>query len=178
LGLIGQEMARLGQALGMRVIAWSFRDDHARAAALGVEQVSLEELLSRADVVSLHVRNSPEAKGLIGRDQIARMKPTAILINTARGAVVDEAALADALRENRIAGAGLDVFVQEPLPKEHPFAGLENVVLTPHIGWVTHEASERLAAAPVENIARYLAGAPTSVVNPAALEHPKQRRPL
>jgi D-3-phosphoglycerate dehydrogenase len=174
LGLIGQEVARLGQAFGMQVLAWSFRNDPARAAALGVEMVSLEELLRRSDVVSVHVRNSPEARGLIGRRALDLMKPSAILINTARAAIVDQDALLEALRERRIAGAGLDVFLEEPLPPENPWIELDNVVLTPHVGWVTHEASARLAAAPVENIVNYLAGRPTNVVNPAALEHPKQ----
>jgi phosphoglycerate dehydrogenase-like enzyme len=175
LGLIGQEVARLGQALGMRVIAWSFHEDPARAAALGVEQVTLEELLRRSDVISLHLRNSAEARGILGRREIGWMQPSAILINTARAALVDEEALRDALRDGRLAGAGLDVFGQEPLPPEHPWRALDNVVLTPHVGWVTHEASARLAAAPVDNIAHYLAGRPTNVVNPGALEHPKQQ---
>jgi D-3-phosphoglycerate dehydrogenase len=175
LGLIGQEVARLGKALGMHVIAWSFRDDPARAEALGVERLSLDELMSRADVVSVHVRNSPEARGLIGVREIERMKPSAILINTARAAIVDQEALLAALREGRIAGAGLDVFLQEPLPPDHSWRDLDNVVLTPHVGWVTEEASARLAAMPVENILAYLAGAPRNVVNPRALEHPKQR---
>jgi phosphoglycerate dehydrogenase-like enzyme len=175
LGLIGQEVARLGQAFGMRVIAWSFRQDPARAEALGVEMVSLEELLRRSDVVSLHLRSSAEARGMIGRREIGWMKPSAILINTARAAILDEEALQEALRDGRLTGAGLDVFAQEPLPPDHPWRLLDNVVLTPHVGWVTHEASARLAADPVDNIARYLAGDPTHVVNPAALAHPKQR---
>lgn len=174
LGLIGQEVARLGRALGMRVIAWSFRDDPARAEALGVTRMPLEGLLREADVVSIHVRNSPEASGLIGRREIALMKPSAILINTARAAIVEEEALLEALREGRLAGAGLDVFLEEPLPPESPWLALDNVVLTPHVGWVTHEAAARLAAAPVENIVAYFAGRPTNVVNPAALTHPKQ----
>jgi phosphoglycerate dehydrogenase-like enzyme len=175
LGLIGQEVAQLGRAIGMQVIAWSFRNDPERAAALGVERVTLEELLRQSDVVSLHVRNSPEARGLIGRREIGWMKRSAILINTARAAIVDQEALLEALRERRIAGAGLDVFLEEPLPPDNPWVQLDNVVLTPHVGWVTHEASARLAAAPVDNIESYLAGRPTNVVNPAALEHPKQR---
>jgi D-3-phosphoglycerate dehydrogenase len=175
LGLIGQEVARLGRALGMEGIAWSFHDDRERAARLGVTMVPLEELLRRADVVTIHVRNSPETRGLIGRREIERMKPAAILINTARAAIVEEEALRDALREGRLAGAGLDVFLQEPLPPENPWIGLDNVVLSPHVGWVTHEAAARLAAAPVDNIARYLAGQPTNVVNPAVIGHAKQR---
>ena len=176
LGLIGREVARLGQALGMRVIAWSFHNDPERAAALGVEMVAIEELLRQSDVVSLHVRNSAETRGLIGRHEIRLMKPSAILINTARAAIIDEDALLDALRDGRLAGAGLDVFLQEPLPSDHPWAQLDNVVLTPHVGWVTHEATARLTSAPVDNVLHYLASNPTNVVNPAALEHPKQQR--
>lgn len=175
LGLIGSEVARIGKAFGMGVIAWSFRNDPARAAALGVKMVGLDDLLRRADAVTIHVRNSAEARGLVGRREIDLMKPSAVLINTARAAVVDQDALLDALREGRIAGAGLDVYLQEPLPADNPWVRLDNVVLTPHVGWVTHEASARLAAAPVDNVVSYLAGSPTNVVNPAALEHPKQR---
>ncbi len=176
LGLIGQEVVRLGKALGMRVIGWSFHDDAAREAALGIETVALDDLLRQADVVSIHLRNSSEARGLIGRREIGLMKPSALLINTARAAIVDQDALLDALREKRIAGAGLDVFLQEPLPADNPWVKLDNVVLSPHVGWVTNEASERLARAPVDNVLSYLDGHPTNVVNPAALEHPKQRR--
>jgi D-3-phosphoglycerate dehydrogenase len=175
LGLIGQEVARLGRAFGMRVIAWSFHSDPARAAALGAEMVELEELMRQADVVSVHVRNSPQARGLIGRRELGLMKPSAVLINTARAAIVDQHALLGALREGRIAGAGLDVFAEEPLPPDNPWVKLDNVVLTPHVGWVTHEASARLATAPVDNILNYMAGRPTNVVNPAALEHPRRR---
>lgn len=176
LGLIGQEVARICRAFGMNLIAWSFRNDPARAAALGVEMVALDDLLSRADIVSVHVRNSAEARGLIGRREIGLMKPSALLINTARAAIVDQDALLDALREKRIAGAGLDVYLQEPLPADNPWVTLDNVVLTPHVGWVTNEASERLTIAPVDNVLHYLDGHPTNVVNPLALEHPKQRR--
>jgi phosphoglycerate dehydrogenase-like enzyme len=176
LGLIGQEVVRLGKALGMRVIGWSFHDDAAREAALGIETVALDDLLRQADVVTIHLRNSSEARGLIGRREIELMKPSALLINTARAAIVDQDALLDALREKRIAGAGLDVFLQEPLPADNPWVKLDNVVLSPHVGWVTNEASERLARAPVDNVLNYLDGHPTNVVNPAALEHPKQRR--
>ncbi len=174
LGLIGQAVARLGRAMGMRVITWSFHNDPVRAAALGVAMVAIEDLLRQADVVSLHVRNSAETRGLIGRHEIRLMKPTAILINTARAAIIDEDALLDALRDGRLAGAGLDLFLQEPLPPDHPWTQLDIVVLTPHVGWFTHEAATRLTSAPVDNILRYLARHPTNVVNPAALEHPKQ----
>lgn len=175
LGLIGQEVARLGRAFGMRVIAWSFHDDPERAARVGADMVPLEELLRQADAVSIHLRNSAEARGLIGPRELALMKPSAVLINTARALIVDEAALLDALREKRIAGAGLDVFVQEPLPTGSAWAALDNVVLTPHVGSTTVEASARLAATPVDNILNFAAGEPTNVVNPAALAHPRRR---
>jgi D-3-phosphoglycerate dehydrogenase len=174
LGLIGQAVARVGTALGMRVLAWSFRADHDRAAAAGVAMVSLERLLAESDVVSIHLRNSAESKGLIGATELARMKPGAILVNTARAAIVDEPALIEALRTGGIAAAGIDVLAQEPLPPDSPWLTLENVVLTPHVGWVTREASERLAALPVENVERFFAGDAANVVNPAALAHPKQ----
>ena len=175
LGAIGQEVARLARGLGLRVIAWSFTPDPARAAACGAELVDLETLLTQADIVSLHLRASPRSVGLLDRQAIFRLKRGAILINTARGALVDEEALADALEQGHLAAAGLDVFAVEPLPPESRLRRLENVVLSPHMGWVTAEASARLTRLPVDNIAAYLAGQPTCVVNPAALAHPRQR---
>ena len=175
LGLIGQEVVRFGRALGMRVIAWSFRDDAERAASLGVEQVGLEDLMRGADVVSIHLRNSPESRGLIGEPQMAMMKPTSILVNTARAAIVDQEALLEALQSRRIAAAGIDVWAPEPIPAGSPWLELDNVVISPHVGWITDEAAARLAIAPVENIEAYLAGHPVNVVNPRALEHEKQR---
>ncbi len=175
LGLIGQEVARLGRSFGMRVVAWSFRNDPARAMRTGVEMVSLEELLEQADAVSIHLRNSVEAKGLIGARQLALMKSSAVLINTARAAIVDQDALLAALRANRIAGAGLDVFLQEPLSVGNAWSQLDNVVLTPHAGAVTAEASARLAKMPVDNILNYLIGRPTNVVNPASLAHARHQ---
>jgi phosphoglycerate dehydrogenase-like enzyme len=169
LGAIGSEVATLGRGLGLRVIAWSFRRDPERAARLGIELVELDDLLRQADVVSLHLRNSPQAAGLISARELALMKPTAYLINTARGAIVDQSALVDALRERRIAGAALDVFVPEPLPADSPFLTLDNVVVTPHVAAVTHEAQARLAQMPVDNIVAFLQGHPEHVVNPAVL---------
>ena len=176
LGLIGQEVARLGQAFGMRVMAWSYRHDPERAARAGVELAAFDDILREVDVVSIHVRNSAEARGLIGPRELALMKPSAVLINTARAAIVDEAALLGALREKRIAGAGLDVFLQEPLPGGSAWAELDNVVLTPHAGAVTAEASARLAAMPVDNILAFAGGQPENVVNPAALDHARHAR--
>ncbi len=166
LGAIGQYVARLGLGLGMRVIAWSYSADPARAQRLGVELVERDEVFRRADVVSVHLRNTPEVRGIVGARELALMKPSAYLINTARGALVDESALAFALREQQIAGAALDVYTEEPLPPErNPFRELTNVVLTPHIGAVTREANTRSRAMPVDNIIAYLQGNPQHVVN-------------
>ncbi len=171
LGAIGQHLARIGQGLGMRVIGWSFRTDPARAEALGVELVERDALFQQADLVSLHLRNTPEARNFVGARELALMKPTAFLINTARGALVDQEALANALRTNQIAGAGLDVYPEEPLLLEkNPYRDLENVVLMPHAGAITAEANARSRAMPVDNILAFLAGHPEHVVNPAVLE--------
>lgn len=170
LGAIGLRLARIGQGLGMRVIGWSFRHDPERARAAGVALVERDDLLRQADVVSLHLRNTPEARNFIGARELALMKPTALLINTARGALVDQDALAAALRSGQIAGAGLDVYPEEPLPRErNPYHDLDNVVLMPHAGAITAEANARSRAMPVDNILAFLAGHPEHVVNPAVL---------
>jgi D-3-phosphoglycerate dehydrogenase len=160
LGAIGREFARLGSAVGMRVLAWTFNPDR----SLPVELVELDELLRRSDAVSLHLRLSERTRGFIGRRELQLMKSGAILINTARGAIVDERALVEALSERRLAGAGLDVFEQEPLPAGHPLMVLDNVVLTPHCGGVAPEVLEAGLQLAVENVARFLAGKPTNVV--------------
>jgi phosphoglycerate dehydrogenase-like enzyme len=165
LGAIGQRVAQIGRGLGMRVIAWSFAHDVARAERLGTELVERDDVFRNADVVSVHLRNTPEVRGLVGARELALMKPNAYLINTARGALVDAAALAEALRSGRIAGAGLDVFTEEPLPPErNPFLELPNVVLTPHVGAVTREANARSRAMPVDNIIAFLEGRPQHIV--------------
>jgi phosphoglycerate dehydrogenase-like enzyme len=170
LGAIGQEVARLGTALGLRVVGWSLTHDPARGASLGIELLeTLDDLLRRADVVSLHLRSSPQTAGIIGRRELGLMKPGAVLVNTARGALVDDSALIAALREGRLGAAGLDVYTQEPLGRDSPFLAVENVVLSPHVGWVTPEASARLMRMPVDNIIAWLEGRPQNVVNPEAL---------
>jgi len=167
LGAIGERVARLGRGFGMRVIAWSFAHDTARADRLGVELVERDDVFRRADVLSVHLRNTPEVRGLVGARELALMQPSAYVVNTARGALVDDAALADALRAGRLAGAGLDVYVEEPLPPErNPFRDLPNVVLTPHLGAVTREANARSRAMPVDNIIAFFEGRPEHVVNP------------
>jgi D-3-phosphoglycerate dehydrogenase len=149
-GGIGKVMVRLGVALGMRVLAWNrsgVSDD------LPAEAAGLEDLLARSDVVSIHLSLNEGTRGLIDRTRLGLLKPGAILINTARGAIVDEAALIEALRDGRIAHAGLDVFPTEPLPPDHPLARLENVTLTAHAAFATREASERLLRTALEILA-------------------------
>jgi D-3-phosphoglycerate dehydrogenase len=158
-GAIGGEMARLGKAVGCRVIAWTF---HPRGAI--AEWVSFEDVFRQSDFVSVHVRQSPETVGMIRREHFEMMKPGAILINTARGAIVNEADLLEALQAGRIAGAGLDVFEQEPLPEKSPFLSLPNVVLTPHSAGITPETTEAGIAMAIDNILRFIAGAPVNVV--------------
>jgi D-3-phosphoglycerate dehydrogenase len=170
LGAIGQHFARLGNGLGMRVIGWSFRNDPARAAACGVELVERDDVFRRADVLSVHLRNTPDSRGLVGRRELALMRPSAILINTARAAILDQDALLEALRERRIAGAGLDVYPTEPLPiDQNPFKDLDNVVILPHVGGVTMESNERSRRMPVDNIIAFLEGHPRHVVNSEVL---------
>ena len=160
LGAIGRRFAELGQAIGMRVVAWTMHPD----PALGIELMEFDHLLRRSDVVSIHVRLSPQTMGMIGAREFGLMEPSALLINTARGAIVEEAALVDALAAKRIAGAGLDVFTNEPLPPSHALTKLSNVVLTPHSAGITPEALEAGLQMAIENVRRFLAGAPANVV--------------
>jgi phosphoglycerate dehydrogenase-like enzyme len=170
LGNIGGHMARLGQALQMTVIAWGPTLTPERAQARGAEYVSFEDLFRRADVLFVSVRLSEMTRGIVGAAQLSLMKPTSYVVNIARGPVVDEAALIEALQQRKIGGAGLDVYDVEPLPADHPLTSLDNVVLTPHIGW-GYDSNFRLM---VENLTsevlKYLDGDMSGVVNPAALD--------
>ena len=166
-GSVGQRMSQLGKAIGMKVIAWTLHPSPERAAEYGVEFVTLEELMRQSDVVSIHVLGVPQTDKLIGKHELSLMKPTAILINTARGSVVNETALVEALQSGMIAGAGLDVFVNEPLPLDHPLRSIENVVLSPHTGSMIPEATLAGLAMTVDNVANFLQGRPTNVVKPA-----------
>ena len=175
-GRHGRPVARLAEAFGMNVIAWQ-RDPQQRVDEFGVERLPLETLLSRADVVSIHLRLSEESRGLLNRARLRQMKPSAILINTSRGAIVEEAALVEALQQKWIAGAGLDVFAIEPLPASSPLRSLPNVLLTPHVGWkvydVLHEFVE-IAATQLERwLNRELASA--EVLNADAMAVAKER---
>lgn len=161
LGRIGRAVADLARAFGMQVIAF----DVATAAPLdGIELVDLDSVFRRADIVSLHCPFTADNKHLVNAQRLALMKPSAFLINTSRGPLVDEAALADALRSGRIAGAGLDVLSQEPPPADHPLIGLPNCYLTPHIAWATRRARARLLDIVVENIKAFQSGKPQNVV--------------
>ena len=160
LGRLGTVVARIGQAFGMEIIAWSPNLTPERAEAAGAQWVSKAELLSRSHVVSLHMVLSDRTRGLIGAGDLALMRPDAILVNTSRGPLVDEAALLDVLQRRTISAAALDCFDQEPLPADHPFRTLDNVVATPHLGYVTRETFDVFYPDTVENIEAFLAGAP------------------
>ena len=139
LGKLGTKVSKLAQAFGMNVIAWSPNLTPEKCKEAGVTYATKEELFATADIVTIHVVLSQRSRGLVGREDLARMKPTAYLVNTARGPIVDESALLDALVQKKIAGAGIDVFSVEPLPVDHPFRKLDNLVLTPHLGYATQD---------------------------------------
>ena len=163
-GAIGREMIRLCQALGMRVLAWTFHPTAKRADELGVTFVERDVLFSQSDVVSLHLKLTEQTEKMIGRAELAQMKPGALLVNTARGGVIDRDALVEALKSGHLAGAGLDVFETEPLPADDPLLACEQVVLTPHNADQTPEGVELLNAGAVDNVLAFLQGAPQNVV--------------
>ena len=165
LGNLGSQVATIGRAFGMSLIAWSQNLTAERAEEFGATLVSKEQLLSDADVASIHLVLSDRTRGLIGTPELGMMKPTAYLINTSRGPIVDEDALVQALEKGTIAGAGLDVFDQEPLALDHPLRRLENTVLTPHMGYVTLETYQLFFGDAVENIQGFLRGEPVRVLN-------------
>jgi phosphoglycerate dehydrogenase-like enzyme len=160
LGHLGASMVGPARAFGMDVIAWSQNLTSERAAEVGAEPVSQEELLGRSDVVSIHLVLSERTRGLIGADELSRMRRTAVLINTSRGPIVDERALADALKNGTIAGAGLDVYDTEPLPAGHVLTELDNAVLLPHLGYVSEASLRNMYEQVVEDIAGWRDGAP------------------
>ncbi len=173
LARIGSSVARVGLAFGMKILAWNPSLTKERAAEHGAELASsLDDLMRRADVVSIHVQLNERSRGLIGARQLALLKPTAYLINTSRGPLVDEAALLKILREKRIAGAAIDVYDREPLPPDHPFLGLENTVLTPHLGYVSLQQYQMFYPQMVEDIEAWLRGSPIRVITPARAKAP------
>jgi phosphoglycerate dehydrogenase-like enzyme len=164
LGRVGGRVATMAGALGMRVTAWSENLTAERAAEVGATLVTKDELLAASDVVSVHLRLSDRTRGLLGGAELAAMKPGAYLVNTSRGPIVDEAALLAALRSGALAAAALDVYDTEPLPVGHPFRSLDNVVLTPHLGYVTREGMARFFTEQVEAIAAWANGSPVRVL--------------
>lgn len=165
-GNIGAEMARLCRAVGMNVIAWTFNPSEERAARLGVEFVEFSELLARSDVISIHIQQTPESYHMIGEPELATMKAGALLVNVARGPIVDEVALVNALNSGHLGGAALDVFEEEPLPENHPLLDCEHAILTPHIADMTPEGLDLLNQGVVENTLAFLNGTPQNIVNP------------
>ena len=160
LGKLGAKVAGLAKAFGMKVIAWSPNLTAERAREAGVGYASKEELFATADIVTIHVVLSPRSRGLVGRDDLSRMKPTAFLVNTSRGPIVDEQALLETLRERRIAGAAVDVFSVEPLPLDHPFRKLDNMVITPHLGYVSTDSLRAHYGQMVDTIDAWFKGDP------------------
>lgn len=167
LGSIGQKVAGYAKAFGMRVIAWSENLTEALASEAGVTYVSKQALFEQADILSVHLVLSERSRGLVDAQALAWMQPHALLVNTSRGPIVDEAALVDALQHQRLAGAALDVFDQEPLPSEHPFRRLSNVLATPHIGYVTQANYQQFFSHMIEDVLAWHAGQPIRVMNPA-----------
>ncbi len=164
-GRIGQEVGRIAQAFGMKILA-PRRPSSPKIGSDGVQYVEMETLLRESDAISLHCPLTPESKGLVNSEFLSKMKPTAFLINTARGGLVNEPALADALNQNRIAGAGLDVLSTEPPPADNPLLNAKNCIITPHVAWATKTARARLLQIAATNIRAWLNGAPQNVVNP------------
>lgn len=171
-GRHGRPVARLAEAFGMKVMAWDRTGIGSEPDEFGVPRLPLDELLAQSDIVSIHLRLSDESRGLISREKIAKMKPGAILVNTSRGAIVDEAALIEALQEKRLAGAGLDVFETEPLPASNPLRTMSNVLLTPHIGWQVRDVFHEFVEIAVGQLDAWLQGklSRADVLNPDAIQ--------
>jgi phosphoglycerate dehydrogenase-like enzyme len=170
LGRIGKRMAEYAKAFGMQTIAWSQNLTAQAAAEVGVRRVEKDALFSEADVVSVHLVLSERTRGLVTARELGLMKPSAYLINTSRGPIVDEAALIAALRSGAIAGAGLDVYDAEPPPSDHPLRALPNVTLSPHLGYVTDETLHAFYSDTIEAVAAWLGGEPIRIANPRSPE--------
>lgn len=167
LGRLGQRVAEYGKAFKMNVIGWSKNNSPERCASLGIEYCeTLNGLLGKSDVISLHITQNADTISIIGKDQLALMKPNAVIVNTSRGPLIEEEALISALRNKKIGGAALDVFEVEPLPQNHVFRELPNVIATPHLGYVTRETYEIYFEGVVECIEAWLSGTPCRILNP------------
>ena len=167
LGTLGKQVAVVAPTFGMNVVAWSRNLTDEEAQAHGARRVDIDELLKTSDIISVHLFLSPEMRDLIGTREFDLMKPTAYLVNTARGPIVNEAAMIDALKSGKIAGAGLDVYDEEPLPIDHPLRRLENTMLVPHAAGLTEDGLSVMYGGAVEDILAYLDGAPIRVLNAA-----------
>ena len=165
LGRLGREMARIGQAFKMDVIAWSQNLNEASAAEVGVRRVDKEQLFREADVITVQYKHSERSTGLIGAAEFGAMKPTGIFVNTSRAAIIDMNALMDTLQAGRIAGAGVDVYDDEPVPTDHPIRSCPRTVLTPHLGYVSHDTYRLFYTETVEDIEAWLAGVPVRLIN-------------
>ncbi|MGH7660715.1 MAG: D-2-hydroxyacid dehydrogenase family protein [Vulcanimicrobiaceae bacterium] len=166
LGRLGSQVAKIGMAFGMKVIAWSQNLATERANEVGVEKVTKEELFSHADIVTIHYVLSNRSRGLVGAAEFSKMKKTAYLVNTSRGPIVDSAALVDALRSGKIAGAGIDVYDREPLPMDDPLRKAPNAVLLPHVGYVSDGVYRIFYPDTLEDIKAWLSGKPIRVIEP------------
>jgi phosphoglycerate dehydrogenase-like enzyme len=175
LGRLGTLTAKVGLAFSMRVLAWSQNMTTEKAQAADIEYATKDDLFRQSDFVSIHYVLSDRSRGMIGAHELGLMKPTAYLINTSRGPIVDEQALVHALESHTIAGAGLDVFDIEPLPLDHPLRKMENTIITPHLGYVTQEGYPTMFANAVEDIQTFLVGDPVRVINQDVLESRKLR---
>jgi phosphoglycerate dehydrogenase-like enzyme len=165
LGRLGREMARVGQAFGMKTIAWSQNLTKEAAAESGCTRVEKEELFRQSDILTVHLLMSERSRGIVGRGEMAAMKPSSIIVNTSRAAIVDEAALIEALHAGKIAGAGLDVYNREPLPMDAPILRAPNTVLTPHLGYAVRESFDIYYREALEDIEAWLKGAPVRVIS-------------
>jgi len=166
LGKLGTQVARVGLAFGMQVIAWSQNLTSEKAAGVGAVRVEKDSLFSASDVISIHLVLSERTRGLIGAHEIGLMKPSAYIVNTSRGPIIQETALIEALEKGSIAGAGLDVYDQEPLSSDHPYVSLPNTVLTPHVGYVTKESFKTYFSQALEDVTAWLEGRPVRVLTP------------
>ena len=164
LGKLGTRTAKIAQAFGMKVVAWSQNLTPEKCKEIGVDCVGKEDLFRQADFLTIHVVLSQRTRGLVGAKELGLMKPTAYIVNTSRGPIIDEPALLAVLREKKIAGAGLDVFDVEPLPIDHPLRKMDNVVLTPHLGYVSEQNYKNYFAGVVEDIRGFLDGKPARVM--------------
>ncbi len=165
LGRLGSQVASIGKAFGMTVIAWSPNLTEAKAETAGVKRVEKDDLFARADVVTIHLVLGDRSRGLVGAAELARMKPSAYLVNTSRGPIVQEKALIEALKSRRIAGAAVDVFDREPVAKDHPYLALDNLLATPHLGYVTEENYRQIYGEAVEDIRAFLQAKPIRAIN-------------